>query len=108
MSGANEEFCRALDAGNIATAKAVLIGVVSAHESMQTDKDPNFVNAIKHLEDWLMQCGCIEHVTRSSGLLKSQPPQKLLILTAKAPGAGRIFHLKLRLGNHMEIEAFEG
>ena len=77
-------------------------------KSMQTDEDPNFDNAIKHLEDWLMQCGCIERVTRSSGLLKSYPPQKLLMLTTKSPGAGRIFHLKLRLGNQMEIDAFEG
>jgi hypothetical protein len=108
MSDADDEFCRALDTGNVAAAKAVLVGVVSAHESMQTDEDPNFDNAIKHLEDWLMQCGCIEHVTRSSGVLKSYPPQKLLMMTTKSPGAGRIFHLKLRLGNHMEIDAFEG
>jgi hypothetical protein len=88
MSDADDEFCRALDAGNIATAKAVLVGVVSAHESMQTDEDPNFDNAIKHLEDWLMQCGCIERVTRSSGLLKSYPPAKVAHADHQVPWSG--------------------
>ena len=106
MFEAHDEFCRALDAGDIAIAEATLAGVVSAHESMHTDEDPNFGNATKQLVDWLTQCNCIEDVEISSGMLKSQPPLKMLTLTTKSPGGARIFHLKLRLGPHMEVHSF--
>jgi hypothetical protein len=108
MSEARDEFCRAIHEGDIKVAKATLVGVVSAHESMHTDTDPNFGNATKQLVDWLMQCTCIENVEISSGILKSQPPLKMLTLTARPPGVGRIFHLKLRLGSQMEVHSFEG
>ncbi|MEY9387522.1 hypothetical protein ABIF93_005779 [Bradyrhizobium japonicum] len=107
MSEARDEFCRAIDAGDVKVAMATLVGVVSADESMHTDTDPNFGNAIKHLVDWLMQCGCIEDVELSSGILKSQPPLKVLTLTTRPPRADR-FHLKLRLGYRMEVHSFEG
>jgi hypothetical protein len=96
MSGASDEFCRAINEGDIEVAKAALVRI------------PNFGNAIKHLVDWLLQCGCIEYVTLSNGILKSQPPQKMLTLTTRPPGAARTFHLKLSLGSHMEIHDFEG
>ncbi|UGY11955.1 hypothetical protein HAP48_0000480 (plasmid) [Bradyrhizobium septentrionale] len=108
MSEARDEFCRAIDAGNVMVAKATLAGVVSADESMYTDTDPNFGNATKHLVDWLMQCRCIENVEFSSGIMKSLPPLKMLTLSTKPPGPARIFHLKLRLGPHMEVHSFEG
>ena len=108
MSEARDEFCRAINEGDVMVAKATLVGVVSAHESMHTDTDPNFGNATKQLGDWLMQCSCIESVKFSSGIMKSLPPLKMLTLTTKPPGAARIFHLKLRLGPHMEVHSFEG
>ncbi|MCK1604753.1 hypothetical protein IVB02_25955 [Bradyrhizobium sp. 166] len=108
MSEARDEFCRAIDEGDVKVAMATLVGVMSADESMHTDTDPNFDNAIKHLVDWLMQCGCIEDVALSSGILKSQPPLKMLTLTTRPLGTGRIFHLKLQLGSRMEIRALEG
>ena len=108
MFEAREEFCRAINEGDVTVAKATLAGVVSADESMHTDTDPNFGNATKQLVDWLMQCNCIEDVELSSGIMKSQPPLKMLTLTAKPPGGARIFHLKLRLGPRMEVFSFEG
>lgn len=107
MSEAADEFCRAINRGDVEAAKAALAGLVSAHESMHTDTDPSFANAIKHLVDWLMQCGCIEDVELASGILKSQPPQKMLTLTTGSAAAGRIIHLKLRLGSRMEVHSFE-
>lgn len=107
MSEARDEFCRAIDEGDVQVAMATLVGVVSADESMRTDTDPNFGSAIKHLVDWLMQCNCVEDVQLSSGILKSQPPLKLLTLTTRPPEAGRIFRLKLQLGSSMEIRALE-
>lgn len=108
MSEVRDDFCRAIDEGDVKVAMATLVEVVSADESMHTDTDPNFDNAIRHLMDWLMKCGCIEDVALASGILKSQPPLKILTLTTRPPGAGRIFHLKLRLGYRMEVHSFEG
>jgi hypothetical protein len=107
MSDARDEFCRAIDEGDVKVAMATLVGVVSADESMHTDADPSFGNATEHLVEWLMQCRCIENVELSSGILKSQPPLKLLTLKTRPPEAGRIFHLKLRLGSQMEVHSFE-
>ena len=41
MSEARDEFCRAINVGDVKVAKATLVGVVSAQESMHTDTDPN-------------------------------------------------------------------
>lgn len=108
MAAAGDEFCEALDQGDIAKAEVALAEVLSSNESMHSDTDPSFATAISHLVDWLMQSGCILHVEVLAGILKTYPPQKRLVLTAKAIGANRIFQLKLRLGQRMEIHALEG
>jgi hypothetical protein len=108
MAAAGDEFCQALDQGDIAKAKVVLAEVLSSNESMHSDTNPSFATAISHLVDWLMQSGCVVHVQVLNGILKTYPPQKRLVLTARAAGANRIFQLKLRLGQYMEIHTLEG
>jgi hypothetical protein len=108
MAAARDEFCRALDQGDVAKAEAALANVLSSNESMHSDTDPSFATAISHLVDWLMQSGCVVHVDVSDGILKTYPPQKRLVLTARTTGVNRIFQLKLRLGQRMEIHVLEG
>src|SRR4051794_15372271 len=107
MSETRDEFCHAINGGDIVGAMGTLVTVVSGDESMHTDTDPNFGNALERLVGWLKQCGCIEEVELSSGILKSQPPLRVITLTMRPPGAGRVLHLKLRLGSRMEVHSFE-
>jgi hypothetical protein len=107
MAAPSHEFCRALNQGNAAKAEAILADVVSSNESMRCDSDPNFETAISHLVDWLRQSGCLVRVDVLDGILKTYPPQKKLVLTARTTGPDRIFQLKLRLGQHLEIHALE-
>jgi hypothetical protein len=103
----DDVFCQALNGGDIAAAQARLAHVVATNESMRIDKDPNFGVAIGNLVNWLMESGCIRGVHVSDGLLKTQPPQKVLELTAHDSGGNRKFYLKLRLGRLVEIDALE-
>jgi hypothetical protein len=103
----DDVFCQALNSGDIAAAQARLAHIVATNDLMRIDKDPNFGVAIRNLVNWLMQSGCIRGVDVSEGLLKTQPPQKVLELTADHAGGNRIFYLKLGLGRLVEIEALE-
>jgi hypothetical protein len=102
----DDVFCQALNSGDITAARARLAHIVATNESMRIDKDPNFGVAIGNLVNWLMQSGCIRGVDVSEGLLKTQPPQKVIALTAKDAGNSK-FYLKLSLGRLVEIDALE-
>lgn len=103
----DDVFCQALNRGDITAAQARLAHIVATNESMRIDKDPNFGVAIDNLVKWLMESGCIQGVDVSEGLLKTQPPQKVLVLTAQDAGGNRKFYLKLRLGRLVEIDTLE-
>jgi hypothetical protein len=103
----DDVFCQALSKGDIDAARARLEQVISTTEAMQTDQDPNFSNAISNLVNWLIQRGCVRRVSVLEGVLKTQPPQKVLLLEISSAGKDIILHLKLRLSSRMVIHALE-
>jgi hypothetical protein len=107
MSIMSREFCRALDEGDLGRAKIILGEVVSTSELMRSDTDPNFSAAIKHVVDWLTESGCVTRASVAEGVLKSLPPQKILLLGARMKGQDRTLTLRLRLARHLEVHALE-
>ena len=107
MSSASDAFCRAIIGSDMGAARAVLSEMVAADESMNTDTDPTFGDAIQHLVCWLSKCECIKNVGLSGGIMKSQPPQKLIVLTTGRPEAAQILHLTLVLGSRMQVLSLE-
>lgn len=99
----DEVLCRALESENVAQAQDRLSQVISATEAMHADQDPNYSNAIGRLVSWLMESGCIGSVTVNEGLLKSQPPQKILVLKPSYASKNRTLELRLSLGSQLEV-----
>jgi hypothetical protein len=100
------EFCYALEEGRADLAAAIISKVISRLNLTWSD-DPNFASQIEQLAEWLRRQICIENVFVFEGVLKTEPPQKVLSLTASIKGQRRSMTLKLCLGRNLQVHELQ-
>ena len=101
MTSGAPGFCDAVQNGDLPAAHAIVSEFLST--GTRWENDPSFGREITHLVEWLIKSGCIENVLVSEGMLKSEPPQKVLLLTTTIKGSYRSLVLKLNLGRHLKV-----
>lgn len=106
MTDADFEFCRALEEG-LHRAKVVVARFVATSVSARAHDDPRFEQQISDLVGWLGRQPCIETISVMPGVLKTEPPQKVLSIEAVTDKQRVTLRLKLRLGRGLEVLALE-
>jgi hypothetical protein len=100
------DFCEVLEDGRIEVAKELIASAASGPGSTLSH-DPNFERDIQRLADWLSQKPCVAEVSVRDGVLKTEPPQKVICFTASVKGKTQAITLRLQLGRHLQIHALE-
>jgi hypothetical protein len=103
MSRASEAFCQAVAAGDLAAAGAAATAAMRDDPSMRVATEIDCGPAVAKFTEWLMRCGCVTAVEATSGLLKSEPPQKLLVVETTCSASLCTLHLTLSLDQPINI-----
>ena len=102
-----EAFCRAVAASDHAAARIAATEALKDELPIGVDLDPDCVAALAGFRDWLLGCRCVASVEAMSGLMKSEPPQKLLLVETKRSAFPRTLRLTLLLERPMRVVSIE-